>query len=553
MTQSSYGTIADKTIRNFIKAVVLIDDHWSEAQNAPNYGDVDPAQLNLDPQSIPPQKDVDSVITPGGEENSTVSMSSADPTYLREIGKEITKQGFLFTGFAYTDALNEVAIKLASKSDILILDWLLGTESSEPALKLLTKLKDSGSPRFVFILTDQTELDSVRAQISERLCEEAEGTDFVFSCGPFSFSLKNKPQAGGPNTVLATQVLDEAVSGIRTRFGGLLQLAALGLLGQYRDCLHEVLDHFHADMDFPFILEWLEKESPIRDSHSFNALAIDEWTASVTHRFPASVAQTIKNETVSALLIDWNETTILPVEYEEMLQKLIKEEGNQLPDNQDKFTELVASLGEWMTSSGSCWPANLKGLKKGSAWPKSTIRSLAMNYLGVRKGITSPIEPLTGLDVLFQCQANLPLKLEQGTVLRNPTGTYLVCITTTCDCSRPDRVKNCFVFLEAEEVTPSTLEKHPEGVVVAIRTKEKNNVLLAVTLKPTFTYKIANPSLESDLHASSTFGSEDTFVLKPIAQLRPTRVQSLISLAAGKAIEVGLDRSEVLRQLCKPN
>ncbi|MBT3881191.1 MAG: hypothetical protein HOI47_28060 [Candidatus Scalindua sp.] len=553
MIQSSYSMIADKTIRNFIKAVVLIDDHWAEAQNAPVFEDVDPAQLNLDSQSIPPQDDVDSVITPGDEENSTVSMSSADPTYLREIGKEITKQGFLFTGLAYTDALKEIAIKLASKSDILILDWLLGTESPEPALELLTKLKDSGSPRFVFILTDQTELDRVRAQISERLCEEAEGAALVFSCGPFSFSLKNKPQAGGSNTVQAEAILEEAIFGIRARFGGLLQLAALELLGQYRDCLHEVLDHFHADMDFPFILEWLEKESPIRDSHSFNALAIDEWTARVTRRFPASVAQTIKDETVSALLIEWNETMTCPENLEEKMKELFAVKGKAFPSDEQKVTELMESLGEWLALSNSCWPGNLEGSSNSTPWGKYAIRLLAMNYLSIRKGVSSPIGTLTVLDALFQCHANLPSKLQQGTVLMTPDGNYLICITPACDCSRPARIRYCYVFLESKKIDISTLKDHLEGAVVAIRTKEEDSILLAVTPKPTFTYKIANPSLESDLQVSVTYGSEDTFVIKPIAQLRPARVQSLISLAAGKAIEVGLDRSELLRQLCKPN
>jgi hypothetical protein len=176
-----------------------------------------------------------------------------------------------------------------------------------------------------------------------------------------------------------------------------------------------------------------------------------------------------------------------------------------------------------------------------------------MNYLGLRKGIKSPIEKLADLDVLFQCQANLPLKLNQGTVLIDPMGIYLICITPTCDCSRPARIKNCYVFLEANLVDIATLKNHPEGSVVALRTNDNGNLLLAVNLKPTYTYKITNPSLENDIHASGTYGTETTFIAKPVAQLRAARVQSLISLAAGKSIEVGLDRSELLRQLCKSN
>jgi hypothetical protein len=551
MAQISYAEVADQAIRNFLKAVVLIDDHWSEAQSAPVAEEIDPDQVNLDPQSIPPQDGVDSTGPAPSEAAPAALTSITDPAYLRKIGDEVISQGLLFTGFAYRDALSATALKLASKADILILDWYLGTEDSRPALDLLESLKDTGSPRFIFILTDK-DLAEVRKQIGERLGVPPEGTSLVFSCGPFSFSLKNKHQVGGPNSVLANQVLDEAIAGIRERFGGLLQLAALELFGQYRDCLHEVLDQFNADTDLPFILEWLEKDSPIRDSHSFNSLAIDEWAARVARRFPASTALTIKNESVTALLAEWKNVTTLPDDSGEMLKVAIKGNGTSFPADKTKIKELMDSLDAWMGSSGSSWPATLEGSSRKSPWSKDTKRVLAINYLGLRKGDASPIEKLIDLDVLFQCQAYMPPMLSQGTVLIDPNGNYLICTTTTCDCSRPVRVKNCFVFLEAKKIDSSTLKDHPEGSIVAIQA-ENSGMLLAVSPKPTYTYKIENPSLESDLEASFAIGSKDTFVLKPVAQLRPARVQSLISLTAGKSIEVGLDRSELLRQLCKSN
>ena len=251
--------------------------------------------------------------------------------------------------------------------------------------------------------------------------------------------------------------------------------------------------------------------------------------------------------------MDWKDKTKLPEAYIGKIENLVKEEDTKFTGGQDKISELVESLDEWMTGCNCKWPTSLKGQPRGKAWAKDTKRRLAMEYLGLRKGIISPIETLKKLDVLFQCQGDLPSKLNQGTVLINPDGIYLICITPTCDCSRPHRIKNCYVFLEAHQEDISTLGDHPEGTVVAIRTKENGNLKLVVSLKPTYTYKISNPSLNGDLIASLTYGSEDTFVIKPVAQLRPSRIQSLISQATGKAIEVGLDRSEILRQLCKSN
>ena len=117
MPQNSYQEIADQTIKSFINAVVLIDDHWAEAQNAPILPDVDSSQLNFGPTAIPPEGIKDETITTDSSEDTSNSMSVTDPSYLREIGEEIIKQGFLFTGFSYTDACKETAFKLASKSD----------------------------------------------------------------------------------------------------------------------------------------------------------------------------------------------------------------------------------------------------------------------------------------------------------------------------------------------------------------------------------------------------------------------------------------------------
>jgi len=551
MTQVNYGEIADKTIRDFLKAVVLIDDHWSEAQSAPAFEDIDPTQLNSTPQTIPPQDNIAQTGTAHEEEIPIPTPSVTDPTYLREIGKEITNQGFLFTGFSYTDALKDIAFKLASKSDILILDWYLGATDSSPALDLLTRLKETSSTRFIFILTDQ-DLKEVQQKISDHFREEIQGTGFIFNCGPFSFSLKNKEQVGGENSVSANQVLSEAISGIRARFGGLLQLTALELLGQYRNCLHDVLNHFHSETDLPFILEWFEKESPIKDSHSFNALAIDEWTAKVTRRYPPSASQTMQNKTLSALIVEWGKTISPPDDCGEKLKESVSGEKIPFPTDPEKVLSLIESLEKWMAAPNDCWPLTLEGAKKNTTWGKKALRILSMNYLGLRKGVTSSIETLTDLDVLFQCQANVPSMLEQGTVLQASGDNYLICITPACDCNRPERINNNYVFLEAKKIDISTLKQHLEGSVVAIR-NEGGNRLLAVTLKPTFTYKINDPELGDTLPASFTFGSDDTFDLKPIAQLRPGRVQSLISLVAGRSLEIGLDRSELLRQLCKSN
>ena len=553
MKQTSYGEIADQTIRDFLKAVVLIDDHWSEAQNAPAFESIDVTNINFDPQTIPPQEGVDSTSSVRDERTPIVPMSITDPAYLREIGQEITNQGFLFTGFPYTDALSETAFKLAAKADILILDWHLGNVDSRPALALLESLKGTGSPRFIFILTDQN-LGNVRKQICKQLGETSKGKGLVFSCGPFCFSLKNKPQAGGQNTVDPANVLNEAINGIRAQFGGLLQLAALQLLSSYKGKLHEVLAHFSGELDAPFIAEWLEDGSPIGPNNCFRSLMIDEWRSLVERKQP-SVFSILSEEGIAAFIASKKDIPQWGGKSAAIVRGRIKHKQQiSFPTSGENLSDLEQEIQDWMVNGDSKWPALTK--PKGITWKPEVVRAIAWGYLSVAcMNDQEQQTQLVNLDAFFHTQSTLPSRLSQGTVLqRKAGGKYLVCITPTCDCERPEaRIDYLYSFLLADRISPDSPINAEEGAVVAVRTVSNGSFLLRVILKPSLSFQIKEAALGDDLNLVNPFNSRQSFRAKPIAQLRPARVQSLISLTAGRSIEVGLDRSEILRKLCKSN
>ncbi len=553
MTQMNYEEIADRTIRNFIKAVVLIDDHWSEGKSVPIPEKIDSSQLNLGPQTFSPKGDVDSAIVSRDEENSLSSPIDTEPAYLQEIKQEVTNQGFLFTGIKYTDAFKETAFKVASKSDILILDWFLGAADSRPALDLLRKLKNTGSPRFIFILTDQR-LENVRNEIIGDLGESTEGTDFVFTCGPFSFSLKNKTQTGGQNTVQPSNVLNEAINGIKEQYGGLLQLATLELLANYKGKLHEVLAHFNRELDTPFIAEWLEEGSPIGPNSCFRNLMIDEWR-SLVEKNQSSDISILSEESISAFIVSKKDIPQWGGISAEIVKKRIEhKQKDKFPTSEDKLNELEQEIRDWMESGACNWPSLTK--PRGISWKQEVARTIVWGYLSIAcRNNQKELDQLATLDAFFHTQSTLPSHLGQGTILqRIQDGKYLICITPACDCERPEkRINNLYSFLIADMIELKSPIESAEGAVVAVRTKEKASFLLKVILKPSLSFRIMETSLSSNLNLSNPFDSRRSFRAKPIAQLRPTRVHSLVSLAAGEAIEVGLDRSEILRKHCKSN
>lgn len=554
MMQSSIDMLAKQIISNFIEAIVLIDDHWSEAENALGPLSLDTTQLNLDPQSIALQEGVDSTSTIRDEVISTSSTSTTDPAYLREIGKEITHQGFLFTGFQYTDARMDTAVKLASKSDILILDWFLGTGNPAPAIELLKSIKDSGSPRFVFILTDQTDFTQIKELISNEFGKLSGETSNTFNCGSFSFSLKNKPQAGGQNTVDPTNVISEAIKGIRKQYGGLLQLAALELLSSYKGTLHEVLSHFGIELDVAFISEWFEERSPIGPNNCFRSLMIDEWRSLVerTHSTNNSI---LSKKGISTHIASKSDTPTWGGKSAKRVHGLLTHMQGSFPTDGTRLDELEQEIRDWMEKDGSKWPELTK--PGGVTWNQDAIKSIIVGYLSEAfNNDLEYMEHFISLDAFFHSQSILPFCLSQGTVLqRRAGGQFLICITPACDCSNPkNRIKFTYTFLQADRISPnSSINKVQEGAVVAIRTKDNDTYLLKVTIRPPLSFRITDAALNGDLKLYNPFSPKQCFHAEPIAQLRQTRAQSLVSLSAGKAIEIGLDRSELLRKLCKSN
>jgi len=557
MPAITYKDLANDIIKDFIKAVVLIDDHWStQNNNIDETQQLDPSstKLNTEDQSIPPGNDDKIVNAESENKTPTTPQKTTDSAYLKEIENSITNQGFLFTGYAYTDASSNTAFKLAAKADILILDWFLGTESSAQALDLLKSIGKMGAPRFVFILTDQTDFDVIKNQIAKHLDDEIGNVkESTFECGVFSFSIKNKPQAGGDNTVEADKILVEAVDGIREQFGGLLQIAALQLLSNFREVQHKALSHFQSKLDIPFVAEWMEADSPIGPNFLFSSLMLDEWKSFVEESTSNSI---LSNQGISAFIKSKATSFVRGKESAQTVKVLLpSKKQNNFPSADDKIKAIENEIINWMISNdGTKWPTLTE--PKGITWDPKSIRTITWAYLSIAsENQLTHHKQLLSLDSFFHSQSLLPEKLSQGTILQRVSDNkYLICITPSCDCANPEkRINFQYSFLLAKEINFSKGIPVKEEALLSFRNKNGTSILLEVITKPIVSFLVKHQNYNSNncLNLMHIFGDKKYFRVKPVAQLRPTRIQALVSLAAGNAIIVGLNRSEILRQACK--
>ena len=106
MSASSYDELARNIIKDFIKTVVLIDDHWADAQNIPMLQLEDANVINFVPPTILAQEPIDPASLNREHHVSTSEVGSMAPDYLRQIGQAIANQGYLFTGDRKSTRLN---------------------------------------------------------------------------------------------------------------------------------------------------------------------------------------------------------------------------------------------------------------------------------------------------------------------------------------------------------------------------------------------------------------------------------------------------------------
>ena len=172
----TYDELAQNVLRDYLRSAVIIDDQWPEAAwDEPALSSLDESELVED--KIPDDVEDEDVGRPPMEVlPPRPSKNREDARLLADLQRSLLQEGLLACGFRYTHEARDVAIDLARRADIVVLDWHLVDDDGDDALTILEELRGN-ELRFVCIFTGHGRIEEVRKALEDRFREAIGGPE----------------------------------------------------------------------------------------------------------------------------------------------------------------------------------------------------------------------------------------------------------------------------------------------------------------------------------------------------------------------------------------
>ncbi len=555
----TYDDLAQSVLRDYLRSAVIIDDQWPETVGGEaDVDELDESMLVTD--EIPDDVGIENVGDPARDiPPPRPADNPKDARLLADLQRALLQEGLLACGFRYTHQNRKVAVALARRADIVVLDWHLVDDDGADALAILEELRDN-ELRFVCIFTGHGRIQEVRQALEDRLGKasgtlKAEGPDLRI--GNLVIAIRNKKglaeEAPGL-TVEPGKMLAEALRGLVSNYNGLVQLAMLELTQQHRRQLPAILKRIDKSIDTAVLLEAGDESSPVGQGGAFLSVLVDEWRAHLEQehsklRVLGAGGRQLFGAQLARRLGELSETDV-----EAALERTGVKAAKALASRDTR-----GQLQEWLAGGCKGTVPVAPDVTLGKAKrPLASWGVLQASLGAVKEESTAP---LLRLDALFHQQFEPPDKLTQGAVVAvHQAGPdhndYYLCITPACDAVRPPQPlegrSHLFTFLRATPIIPESLfaakSKKPAYCVVE---HDERLLCLEINLKEKFILAIAARKFENEtVQGRLTLGSSvlvASVELCFVAQLRAEHALSITAAAAADASRVGVNRVELVR------
>jgi CheY-like chemotaxis protein len=557
----TYDELAQNVLRDYLRSAVIIDDQWPEM--AVGEADVD------EPDESPLVDDEvsEDVVTEEFEKSVSDVPPSRPPDNLEDarlLGKlqySLLQEGLLACGFRYTHQARDIAIELARRADIVVLDWHLVGDDGADALAILQKLQGN-ELRFVCIFTGHGRIGDVRHTLEKRLGEAAGGADAGeadLQIGNLVIAIRNKKGLEEEMlgfTVESDKLLAEALGGLARSYNGLVQLAMLELTQEHRRQLPAILERFDKSIDTAVLLEAGDESSPVGQGGAFLAILVDEWRAHLEQEHSKLRALGPEGLELFGSRLAQSLLTIPAEEMEKSLTEAgIKKRTAKAFAGKSTTDGGRNKLKRWLLAG--CRGA-LPAIHGGEFREEERLAAWGALRTVVGQSEDVPSLPLLQLDALFHQQFEPPQLLTQGTLVAIRQGAecddYYLCITPVCDAERPERLANLFTFLRTELVLPeSLLTSRSSKAAYCVVEYGERLLCLEALLKQRIVLAVAKRRFDDagTVQGCLTLGNGETgkpVRLHRIAQLRSEHALSITAAAAADASRVGVNRVELVRR-----
>lgn len=550
---ATFSSISQVIVREYVRSALIIDDQWPEQRI--DYSDDDTGEPDDQLADGAQQSDIEIVdVELPSEAAQPGKADDVDAEILDHLRHRLLREGILTCGLRYRHTDRAMAIELARRADIVVLDWhLVGDDGSE-ALEILRPLRGD-CLWFICIWTGHGRAEEVRERLIQGLgpCEPTgEFRKADLRIGNLAIAIRIK-QGLGEEPELAVgpeQFLEVVVQGLASSFGGLVQLAILEMTTRHREHLPEILDHIGSPIDIAILLEAGDKNSPAAPGGALVAVLVDEWRSRLEQH--SDKLKSLSEDGLRAFGAklrserggDWTDR----------MQKLLAGFGINPQTAKQQTNAIISSADHWLEEGcrGDIPQASQK-----------SARLVSWAALLSTSGYDQSMPPLLHLDALFHQQFNLATSLTQGTIVsitHNEKTFYLICITPLCDAVRPEGIGRLFTFARSRVVPPEEVFKGGSADHYCVVRHGKDWLCLAVLLKERVSLEVESPQFSADgiVNARLSFGGsqepleEDKSIqLNNIAQLRLEHALHLAAAAAADASRIGVNKVEMIRTRIK--
>ena len=288
---SDFARRCEKVAQDFLQSVVVLDDlAWMGPREKPVVVSNELRQPDYDNPTEPsPQTDTDEASTSCTEFREDVPLDAkAVIDGFAELGLVCAVLNPTDPERESSDPIDSNVVKVAKRSDIVVLDWKIGDSYGDDTLDILRQVLDADGPsgrlRLFSIYTGEDGLPDIFQRVKDTV-DEFYGSHTLTECGDSCLSkgpvrIIIIPKQGTKTPLITgvpeSELADRLVAEFAKMTGGLLCNVALEGLAALRDHAHRVLVKFDASLDAAYLgHRMLLTDPPDAEEHIVEALGAE--------------------------------------------------------------------------------------------------------------------------------------------------------------------------------------------------------------------------------------------------------------------------------------
>lgn len=461
--------------------------------------------------------------------------------------------GFLKPGNDGTDEARQLVVKSARRADIMVLDWSInrdeGTTTSEIVEQILSAddVEEERRLRLIAIYTSRLETDAILDRLQEVVDPFFGGSpvdrkQFSLAKGPLRIEVYAKNTAHVVNTAVQDRAVSEddlpsrLIDDFADMNAGLVPSVALAGLAAIRANTHRVLAVLNATLDPAYVAQRLLIPDQPEAGEQLVGLVASELRAIMDDR-------DVSHEAGAEAIQEW------------LRWRIASGASLGIVDGNNREEEDLATLLKYgLAAAARDQRQEIKDIRdQRDLTPGKEIDGTA-NLFAEDAATAGLANDRLAMRLSLRSHYTRPARvLQLGTLVKDSTGTYLLCVQPVCDSVRLTEPEREFIFMPTEHVDKKfdIVVNDPEADDRrTLRVIPRPYMIRKIAFAATDTLRCVQAAEADGLHQfTDTDGAKYVW----IARLEEGYAQRVAHHLGTELSRVGLSESEWLRRKAKGN